>query len=1091
MVDDGGLAILRSQSCGNEGTANAQLETSRCLVRALERAGSLTAAEGFNPVYDQFGGVQLAAPAASSTAPGWNENSTAVIASVGLGVVRLASAAGSHPIVGAAARRWLVPPPRMARREKDATPRERRLSALASALWADAFCTDPESLSPVTALHVLSMPIDSPVEWGAVAAPAAEGTVVRTASSPVLAMLPSAASRIAPASAASVLRDSLGPLHRPWQMATGSGLSRLLEPLADPPAAGGKTSCPPLDNPGGAGGILSPRAAKEEARTRRRAALAWAWAMVESRAFDVSLPGDGKAESAGVQVITMDAKDRAKQRQAKAKAEAEARAKDGKARRIKRKGGKGKDANATLAAEAKAAKAKAAKDKAAEAKAAKDKAAKALLSDNALVPLMDLANTPPHGCGPVPDAEAAPGAVPAALVASGLAVELDRPAGVWPAPSEERLIGPTPGGFAGRGKELAARGTARAWVTMRVSPWRRLEGSPPEGAAADAAGAGSGAAAPTPVWLSYGGDPRLAEAKLLRDSSGRRTKRRRPAGSSLGTGAASSDGVSPAGSLGPLLAGSRCSQEWWSHYGFVPGADGGSLDTARRELTEALIGTRRAAQLAMEAGAVAAPAVIAKREAELERSRTPAARRRRAKGVTSVAEATNATLLADALLRLDKARRRATRAAAGSVWARVVRPPADCAAVRLYTKHELSDEDMKSDAEPSKHSLGPKTALLRVTGVLPSLMVGGRMGEYTVPPRRSTVDVTAIVRAPAPPLLARLYTGLVARLSDGNGTVADATAEAVAWAAENASSTVPQHVSPPARPVAPVPPGLLQAAAVLSATVDDVEDVGGPLAMTSLLDIPVLDAAAAKRLTGPKTKRRRGKPGAAGREATRSGITVQGRMGSMSDLRALRATIEERAAISVRGLVTSTRDGAVAALRGLASFPSPISPGSGSAMVDPSDIGLSGPPPPLASLGAAVSLRLAGFSVLPAAVPTAAAAKDDGSDDSSDGDDVITAEVDASAEAALTAPSPADLGLGDDRGGILPDFARPDPALGGATLADAELLLPADVRATAHAHASALRALAAAAEGAAEEAEAAVEEAMAASETRYNPSRRD
>jgi hypothetical protein len=848
-------------------------------------------------------------------------------------------------------------------------------------------------------------------------------------------------------------------------------------------------------------------------------ALSWAWSMVESRAFDVSLPGDGDSASAGVEVKEVDPKTRAKERMAaKKKQEAKERKELQKRVAAARRGvkpskskekskGKGKDKSNSTKADAGGLRRK----------------GETMLQDNALVPLLDLANTPPPGWMPRPatpsdhfsqvgvDGESEPSREDAAaevlqaVAGIALTVEADPPSVVWSDASTRpgdsaKATAPrslVEAGYAGRGRDIAAKGMARAWVVLRVEPWGKAYG-PVQGDGEATRDTGT-----VPVWLAYGGDPRLAEARLLRDTKGKKTNRRAPAAAALGTAGAASDAVSPSGELGVLLAGSRCAQEWWVHYGFISGGHSAASAAATPELRSAVEASEEAtASLLREASRVAHAEKVRRRlqdaiaKADHRRSRRGRAAQRQAAGVSASATDSNETALAEALVLLDRHRRRVTRSSAEGVWSGAVHPPADCAAVRLRIKHDFNEEDIKSDAEPSMFTMSPHTALLRLTGLLPAMVRDGQPGEFKAPPNRDVVDVTAIVRAPPPQLLASLRTEVAKALWNDTGIIqaaavaiaagANAKASSLATCSNSTNSTagsssralaaaissrggsaapvmdLTSRITLPHRPIAPVPPGLLQAAAALATTREDIEDIGGPLAVASLLEIRVLDSHTAKRLGGKKQPRAR-KRGIRQAKSTRNAVEQQGKRGSSSELRAMRAAIEERGAIAVRGLMESTRDGAVAALRSLAQFPNALTPGAQGAVHDPGVIGLDRTPPPEASLGASVALRLAGFSIRPTSARDAA---DDG--------------------AGVEWPA----GLGDDRGGLPPDLELLDPDLGAHSLTDAEALLPPDVRAVAHAHASALRALAAATEGAHVEADAAIEEFLAASETEYNPGRK-
>lgn len=1202
-----------------------QLRASTCLKELLSLEAAFVGSNGLSPLADGWGGVEIGITGVSSqndslaVAPTLGSGGTAggvlsAVLGVRLSRVMLASEAMDHPVVGHAARRWLKPPGRMTRREEEASPRERRLAALAALLFGDAFCSDAAGLASSRAMHVLSMPADSE-DWGGwdpatrqYTRPEGGGdaSAVNGSGAPIqqaareaaerqarqLAWLPPVASRVARRSAAGTLRDMIGPLHRPWQRAGATSLSRLLEPLVKPPASGGVVSCPPLDDVASVPSAASVRASRaltdgsvpleaadsafsgirpaeaaREAAERRMVALAWAWSMVETRAFDVTLPGDGVSVSPGVAVKVEDPKERAAKRLA-AKRQAEAKAKKEMEKRVAaaKRGQKVKPAQAKTKAKGKRGSKSGAEgsSKTKGAAAELKPMAEITVSDNALVPLLDLANTPPPGWAP---AQAAPLAEPAAvevgadgeatagqgkgsgvraLAGAALAVEADAPLVAWAStPGAGGVSVPrslAEAGYAGRGSDVAVKGRARAWVVLRVEAWRKAFGP------ATGDGEATRSRDTVPVWLAYGGDPRLAEARLLRDSHGRKTARRAPTAAALGTAGAASDAVSPSGELGSLLAGSRCAQEWWVHYGFVPGGHAAAIAAATPELRTAVEASEaataellRGAEEMAEKGAVSSRLqdAIAKAEQRRESRGGATGRKPQARGVTAMAHDNNETALAEALVLLDRHRRRLTRESAGSVWAGAVHPPADCAAVRLWVRHGFTEEDAKSDADPTMHTMSPHSALLRVTGLLPAMVPDGRAGSYKTPPNRDIVDVTAIVRAPPPQLLASLRTHVAEALRNDTA-IQRAAAVAIAAGANVNVDTEPQHphsssssssssaqapagsdsqpsfsssralaaaitarggsadpvmdlssrLGLPQRPVAPVPPGLLQAAAALAVTREEISEIGGPLAAASLLQIPVMDSETVKRLSSKRQPRSR-KVGIRPSKSTRGAVEQQGRRGSHSDLRAMRAAIEERAAIAVRGLMQSTRDGAVAALRGLARLPNALTPGAQGAVHDLATLGLDQMPPPEASLGASVALRLAGFSIRPlGSGPVSAPA--DTSSASQDGD--LSVHV----EAATPAPEGDGLppleswpaGLGDDRGGLPPDLELLDPAMGNHSLTEAEALLPPDVRAVAHAHASALRALAAAAEGARVEADAAIEEFLAASQTEYNPNRK-
>ncbi len=1091
-----GTALCKAPLLSN-GTS-VQGQAAACLQAELSKRGALASVDGFHSEADNWGGMSLALPA--SAVPPTDSPVRLPVAALPLNVTRLASAVAGHPMVGSAARRWLSPPARMTKRERDASPRDRRLSALAASLFADAFCMDASELGASTALHVLSMPTDAdPIGEESAATGTADGSAATSAtglseSAPrrprVLSAWPTASVRVASGSAAESLRDAVAPLHRPWQQESASGLSRLLEPLSKPPEQGGKVSCPALDRPAGTSGLpadsvsVVPVSDPKGALRRRTAALAWAWAMVRSRSFDVQLPipRPGFPE-AGVVVRELDAKDKAKQRMKQAKAS---------------------------------------KSKSAKAKA-QDKAP-TTLSDNALVPLFDLANTPPPGWkpalpgsllsapAPTSDTVGAAGGPPAAdvaLVAAGLNVEnasatgLALPDSIFTATDRPAGTPPT------------------SWVVLQARPWHRRAGPPLAPAGGRAASEGAGAvegvgeaaeaasqpAPSVPLWLAYTGEPGSVGATGTSSApgaaAGAMTRRR-----------FRSDAVSPVAELGSLLRGARCGQEWWTDYGFVPGGDAASLKLAAAEwqrgealLHEAVDGAVEDAHALMsdKSTLLALSDAVTRARQQRRASSAGGKSQRKARGTRVTAADANKTVVAEALAGLRSARNKAQRAASERVWAGQQHPPADCAAVRLYTQYKLTEEDQKSDANPAAHTLSPKTGLLRTTGLIPSLMLDGPPGFYKLPPKRGTVDITSLSRAPAPALFAALPAELAAEFAASEAIrshaavalaasraldqaaaaaaaaavaaaleVGDDQAAAEAKAAAAAAESVEESTEASIRallalrprPAVGLPTGLLAAASALAATEEDVVEAGGPIAAASILEIPLVSAKKGRLAGGRKRKAASlsSQAGSGGRIGGPQAVIPQGRQGSHAEMRALKSAVEERAAVALRGLMTSTRDGAVEALRALA--------GGGAAGRAVQSAGGVGTHPETA-LGAAVALRLAGFAVEP---------------NEGEGKPAEAVEVDpSSGETSSVARSPARLG--DDVGGLPPDVDAPDAALDGMTLVQAEAALPHDIRVVVHAHASALRALAAAAQGAELEAEAALQESLAAASAQFNPGR--
>jgi hypothetical protein len=182
------------------------------------------------PRFDDSSGVGLA----------WNASVPAglvqLLLRMDLELATLAGSATEHPLLA----NWTA--------ETDATPRQRRLSALAVEVFADAFCMDVSLLQPLRLLHLASM------QWGG-----------------VLSRFPAALAVVAPDSEVGQFWSALAPLHRPWLSEASTSLGKLLAQ---------HIPCP-----------LSASA--------RPAATAWAWAMVESRAFDLQLEQPSDANEQG------------------------------------------------------------------------------------------------------------------------------------------------------------------------------------------------------------------------------------------------------------------------------------------------------------------------------------------------------------------------------------------------------------------------------------------------------------------------------------------------------------------------------------------------------------------------------------------------------------------------------------------------------------------------------------------------------------------------------------------------------------------------------------------------------------------------